>query len=140
MIPDLDIWRAANLLIRQHGENAEIVAAQRVDDLAEREDYDGPRGLAADQSGCGATGNADRAGALIGTINLGELVAAGIAIWIGAILIYRRALYTGDVVVGIAGMAAPCCLLACAALGLGGYPDRMSASVVRLYRLLAGPW
>jgi hypothetical protein len=41
MTSDLDIWRAANLLIRQHGENAEIVAALRVDDLAEREDGEG---------------------------------------------------------------------------------------------------
>ena len=40
-IPDIDVWRVANLLIEKHGENAEIVAAQRVDELAEREDYDG---------------------------------------------------------------------------------------------------
>ena len=31
MTPGIDIWRAANLLIKQHGENAEIVAAQRAD-------------------------------------------------------------------------------------------------------------
>ena len=40
-INELDVWRAANLLIRQHGENAEIVAAQRADELSEREDYAG---------------------------------------------------------------------------------------------------
>jgi hypothetical protein len=41
MIPDIDIWRAATLLIRQHGENAEIIAAQRSDELWEREDHEG---------------------------------------------------------------------------------------------------
>jgi hypothetical protein len=38
MIPDLDIWRAANLLIEQHGADAEIVAAQRADALSEAGD------------------------------------------------------------------------------------------------------
>ena len=41
MISDLDIWRAANLLLRQYGENAEIVAAHRADELLERADLDG---------------------------------------------------------------------------------------------------
>ena len=41
MIADLDIWRAANLLISEHGANAEIVAARRVDDMAERGDHNG---------------------------------------------------------------------------------------------------
>jgi hypothetical protein len=41
MTPDIDIWRAANLLIKQHGENAEIVAAQRADQMLERGDRDG---------------------------------------------------------------------------------------------------
>jgi hypothetical protein len=31
MISDLDIWRAANLLIRQHGDEAELAAARRAD-------------------------------------------------------------------------------------------------------------
>jgi hypothetical protein len=31
MISDLDIWRAANLLIRQHGDDAELAAARRAD-------------------------------------------------------------------------------------------------------------
>ena len=39
--PDIDIWRAANLLINQHGENAEIVAAQRADLMLERGDPEG---------------------------------------------------------------------------------------------------
>jgi hypothetical protein len=38
---DLDIWRAANLLIKQHGEDAEIVAAQRADLILDRGDRDG---------------------------------------------------------------------------------------------------
>jgi hypothetical protein len=41
MTPDIDIWRAAALLIRQHGENAQIIAAQRADELCEREDREG---------------------------------------------------------------------------------------------------
>jgi hypothetical protein len=40
-IPDLDIWRAANLLIRQHGANAEIEAARRADLMLDRGDRDG---------------------------------------------------------------------------------------------------
>jgi hypothetical protein len=42
MIPDRDIWRAANLLIREHGAEAEIVvAARRADEMLERGDYEG---------------------------------------------------------------------------------------------------
>ena len=41
MISELDMWRAVNLLIRQHGDNAEIVAAHRADELLERGDLDG---------------------------------------------------------------------------------------------------
>lgn len=41
MIADRDIWPAANLLIREHGADAEIVAARRADDMAERGDHDG---------------------------------------------------------------------------------------------------
>jgi len=43
MIPDIDIWRAANLLIQQHGGDAEIIAAQRADLMLERADRDGQR-------------------------------------------------------------------------------------------------
>jgi hypothetical protein len=39
MIPDRDIWRAANLLIGQHGADAEIVAARRADEMLERGDH-----------------------------------------------------------------------------------------------------
>ena len=41
MTPDMDIWRAANLVIKQHGGNAEIVAAQRADLMLERGDREG---------------------------------------------------------------------------------------------------
>jgi hypothetical protein len=41
MTPDIDIWRAANLLIKQRGENTEIAAAQRADLMLERGDHDG---------------------------------------------------------------------------------------------------
>ena len=36
MIPDIDIWRAATLLVRQHADDAEIVAAQRADEMLDR--------------------------------------------------------------------------------------------------------
>jgi len=39
--PDLDIWRAATLLIKEHGEDAEIVASQRADQMLDRGDRDG---------------------------------------------------------------------------------------------------
>ena len=41
MISDLDIWRAANLLIRKHGDDAELEAAKRADLMLERGDRDG---------------------------------------------------------------------------------------------------
>jgi hypothetical protein len=41
MIPDRDIWRAANLLIREHGADAEIVAARRADEMLDRGDHEG---------------------------------------------------------------------------------------------------
>ena len=41
MTPDIDIWRAANLLMKQHGEIAEIVAARRADLMLERGDPEG---------------------------------------------------------------------------------------------------
>jgi hypothetical protein len=41
MAPEIDIWRIAPLLIRHHGEDAEIDAAQRVDALWQREGYEG---------------------------------------------------------------------------------------------------
>jgi hypothetical protein len=41
MNPDRDIWRAANLLIREHAAEAEMVAARRADEMLERGDRDG---------------------------------------------------------------------------------------------------
>jgi len=41
VISELDIWRAANLLIRQDGENAEREAARKADSMLNRGDHDG---------------------------------------------------------------------------------------------------
>ena len=41
MISDLDIWRAANLLIGQHGDEAEFAAARRADLMLDRGDLEG---------------------------------------------------------------------------------------------------
>jgi hypothetical protein len=41
MISTLDTYRAANLLIRQHGADAELIAAQRADLMLERGDREG---------------------------------------------------------------------------------------------------
>ena len=38
---DLDIWRAANLLLKRHGRDAAIVAAQWADELLAAGDVDG---------------------------------------------------------------------------------------------------
>ncbi len=41
MTEDIDIWRAAKLLVDQHGKDASIVAAQRADGLLDKGDTDG---------------------------------------------------------------------------------------------------
>lgn len=41
MTSDLDIWRAANILMKQHGPDAAIVAAQRADELLAAGDVEG---------------------------------------------------------------------------------------------------
>ncbi len=38
MIPDLDIYRSANVLIREHGEDASIEATMRADAVLEKGD------------------------------------------------------------------------------------------------------
>jgi hypothetical protein len=43
MIADIDIWRAANLLIRQRGADAEIEAARLADLMLDRGDREGQR-------------------------------------------------------------------------------------------------
>ena len=41
MVSDLDIYRSANVLIRQHGEEAPIFAPMEADAMLERGDLDG---------------------------------------------------------------------------------------------------
>ncbi len=41
MVSDLDIYRSASVLMRQHGEDAPIEAAMRADAMLGREDLDG---------------------------------------------------------------------------------------------------
>ena len=41
MIPDLDIYRSANLLMKHHGEDAPIEAAMRADAMLEKGDLEG---------------------------------------------------------------------------------------------------
>ena len=43
MVSDLDIFRSAQVLIRQHGTDAGLYAAQRVDALSEAGDMEGER-------------------------------------------------------------------------------------------------
>jgi hypothetical protein len=51
VIPEIDIWRAASLLIRRHGADAELEAAKRADLMLARGDDDGPALVDADQTG-----------------------------------------------------------------------------------------
>ena len=41
MIPDLDIYRSAQALIKQHGQDAPIHAAMRADAMLDKGDLDG---------------------------------------------------------------------------------------------------
>ena len=41
MIPDLDIWRAAQLMVKRYGEHAAIQAGMRADELLAEGDVDG---------------------------------------------------------------------------------------------------
>ena len=34
MIPEIDIWRVANLVLRRYGDDAEVESARRADELA----------------------------------------------------------------------------------------------------------
>ncbi len=40
MIPDIDLYRSANLLVKQHGDDAPIHAAMRADAMLEAGDLD----------------------------------------------------------------------------------------------------
>jgi hypothetical protein len=44
MVSEIDIWRAANLLIRRHGADAELEAACLADIMLDRDDNDGQQG------------------------------------------------------------------------------------------------
>jgi hypothetical protein len=41
MIPNLDIWRAANVLVTEYGDDAPLLAARRCDALMANGDVDG---------------------------------------------------------------------------------------------------
>ena len=41
MIPEFDIYRSANLLVKRHGEDAPIHAAMWADAMLEKDDLDG---------------------------------------------------------------------------------------------------
>ena len=41
MIPDLDIYRSANILVKRHGQDAPIHAAMRADAMLEKGDLGG---------------------------------------------------------------------------------------------------
>ncbi len=41
MIPDIDIWRSAQTLVKQHGQDAPIQAAMRADAMLDKGDLDG---------------------------------------------------------------------------------------------------
>ncbi len=41
MIPDLDIYRSANVLVKHHGQDAPIEAAMRADAMLDKGDLDG---------------------------------------------------------------------------------------------------
>ncbi len=43
MISDLDIWRSANILIEQHGDDAALMAAQHADKLLAEGNIEGQR-------------------------------------------------------------------------------------------------
>ena len=43
MIPEIDMWRAADLLVKRHGSEAAIVAAQRSDECMAAGDTEGQR-------------------------------------------------------------------------------------------------
>jgi hypothetical protein len=41
VIPEIDIWRAATLMLRRYGDKAEEQSAARADDLTTEADHDG---------------------------------------------------------------------------------------------------
>ena len=43
VVTDVDVWRAATILIKNHGEDAALVAAQRADELLAEGDVEGEK-------------------------------------------------------------------------------------------------
>ena len=43
MVDEIDIYRSANLLIKQHGDDAAIIAAMQADSCLEKGDLEGKR-------------------------------------------------------------------------------------------------
>ena len=41
MIPEIDIWRVANLMLTRYGDEADIESALRAEELAEEGDHNG---------------------------------------------------------------------------------------------------
>ena len=41
MIPDIDVWRGANFMVKRHGADAPVAAAQRADALLAAGDTEG---------------------------------------------------------------------------------------------------
>ena len=41
MIPEIDIWRVANLMLKRFGDEADIESALRAEELAEEGDHNG---------------------------------------------------------------------------------------------------
>jgi hypothetical protein len=41
VIPEIDIWRVANLMLKRYGDNAEVESARRADEFAATGDIDG---------------------------------------------------------------------------------------------------
>jgi hypothetical protein len=69
LIPDIDIWRVAQLMLKRSGEDAELESAKRADELAEAGDHDGAWSGAGSWRGRSAREH-DTAGA--GALNLGR--------------------------------------------------------------------
>ena len=42
VIPEIDIWRAANLMLKRYGDKALEESAARAEELAAQDDYNGP--------------------------------------------------------------------------------------------------
>lgn len=132
MISDLDIYRAAVLVIRQYGEDAEVIAAERVDLMREREDHAGQRVWERTRRAIIDLQSAERTIALrdrlpIGAAILAYTSRAAVGIAMGATLVMVAHLVAKligypirDMAIGDAALSVWCCAVAvwlgCAAL------------------------